>query len=411
MEVSYQKNLNKSYMCVKTEKPVLEAYEMQMLQHCRIPELLKMQTVLSDTDSRYYYDISGKQQIADYLSGKKMGCKMLKDLLLSIQKLCASLPEYLLRESGICLELEFIYINLEHENFQYTYLPFYERSLPEAFCGCMEQLLRKIDHQDHEAVELGYRIYQLCIQDNASIRNILETVFSGRGPQVEEAETIRKGKQEGEKSAGSKRERYAEQEKNDFQTESQEKKNLPGCREPLYSFCANMAKRFFSLAGAGDLFSQGLGRKSRLFLPKKKVCCKDKKGVKKESGPGQIPLLSQVGAAEEPAAHQTELLTVQEDIVIGKLEYRGMRRYEDIFIEGESFLLGKNGAQVDGVIPAKEVSRLHARIIRQEQRYFIEDLNSTNGTFLNDVALEYHQPRELNKNDRVRFGAEEYVFL
>ena len=65
---------------------------------------------------------------------------------------------------------------------------------------------------------------------------------------------------------------------------------------------------------------------------------------------------------------------------------------------------------MDGVILADGVSRLHARIIRQEGRYFIEDLNSTNGTFLNDVELEYHQPQELNRNDRVRFGVEEYMF-
>ncbi len=63
------------------------------------------------------------------------------------------------------------------------------------------------------------------------------------------------------------------------------------------------------------------------------------------------------------------------------------------------------------MISAEGVSRLHARIIRQEDRYFIEDLNSTNGTFLNESELEYHQPQELSKNDRIRFGVEEYVFF
>ena len=107
----------------------------------------------------------------------------------------------------------------------------------------------------------------------------------------------------------------------------------------------------------------------------------------------------------------TEILTAGEEGPVGKLEYRGVHQCEDIYIEGESFLLGKNGAQVDGVIPADGVSRLHARIIRQEKRYYIEDLNSTNGTYLNDAALEYHQPKELNRDDRIRFGAEEYVFF
>ena len=74
-------------------------------------------------------------------------------------------------------------------------------------------------------------------------------------------------------------------------------------------------------------------------------------------------------------------------------------------------MLGKNSTQVNGVIDAEGVSRLHARITRQEEGYFIEDLNSTNGTYVNDIALEYHQLQVLNLNDRIRFGMEEYVFF
>ena len=107
----------------------------------------------------------------------------------------------------------------------------------------------------------------------------------------------------------------------------------------------------------------------------------------------------------------TEILSSSEDGLSGKLVYRGIHDCEDLFVEGESFLIGKNEDQADGVISAEGVSRLHARIIRQEDRYFIEDLNSTNGTFLNESELEYHQPQELSKNDRIRFGVEEYVFF
>lgn len=41
----------------------------------------------------------------------------------------------------------------------------------------------------------------------------------------------------------------------------------------------------------------------------------------------------------------------------------------------------------DIVIPLPAVSRYHARIIRQDNRLFIEDLNSTNGTFVNGVKI------------------------
>ena len=42
--------------------------------------------------------------------------------------------------------------------------------------------------------------------------------------------------------------------------------------------------------------------------------------------------------------------------------------------------------------------------------YYLEDLNSTNGTYLNGEPIAYHQQRRLCKNDRILFGAEEYLF-
>ena len=70
----------------------------------------------------------------------------------------------------------------------------------------------------------------------------------------------------------------------------------------------------------------------------------------------------------------------------------------------------KNKQQANGIINARGISRLHARIIREEDTYYIEDLNSTNGTYLNEAPLEYHQKMELCKDDHIRFGGEEYVF-
>jgi hypothetical protein len=48
------------------------------------------------------------------------------------------------------------------------------------------------------------------------------------------------------------------------------------------------------------------------------------------------------------------------------------------------------------------VSQLHARMFRRDDQCFIEDLGSTNGTFLNDVKVT--SPALLSKNDHVRIG-------
>jgi hypothetical protein len=51
----------------------------------------------------------------------------------------------------------------------------------------------------------------------------------------------------------------------------------------------------------------------------------------------------------------------------------------------------------------------HARISREGQVFVIEDLGSTNGTYLNDHPLDGPQP--LRDGDRIRIGDSEFSYL
>lgn len=56
------------------------------------------------------------------------------------------------------------------------------------------------------------------------------------------------------------------------------------------------------------------------------------------------------------------------------------------------------------------VSRHHARFLRRPEGWFLEDLQSTNGTYLNEVRLLPHRPVRLNSGDLVRFGQLTLIF-
>ena len=53
-------------------------------------------------------------------------------------------------------------------------------------------------------------------------------------------------------------------------------------------------------------------------------------------------------------------------------------------------------------------SSRHARIFEQGNAVVIEDLGSTNGTYLNEEVLQ--TPRPLHPGDRVRIGDSEFTF-
>lgn len=86
-------------------------------------------------------------------------------------------------------------------------------------------------------------------------------------------------------------------------------------------------------------------------------------------------------------------------------------KYERIRIDSLPFFIGKIKKSVDYCLEKDVVSRYHAKITREQEQYYLTDLNSTNGTFLNGEALPTYQPRELKTGDEVSFANIRYQFL
>jgi serine phosphatase RsbU (regulator of sigma subunit) len=64
------------------------------------------------------------------------------------------------------------------------------------------------------------------------------------------------------------------------------------------------------------------------------------------------------------------------------------------------------GRQADSTIclSAKAVSRQHAQILNREDGYYVEDLGSSNGTFVNGRRLNPHAPARLTEHDALQIG-------
>jgi FHA domain-containing protein len=75
---------------------------------------------------------------------------------------------------------------------------------------------------------------------------------------------------------------------------------------------------------------------------------------------------------------------------------------------GEGAVLGR-GDQAEIRLEDPFASSRHARLLRQGGIVVLEDLGSTNGTYLNEELLTGPQP--LHRGDRVRIGDSEFTFL
>ena len=84
--------------------------------------------------------------------------------------------------------------------------------------------------------------------------------------------------------------------------------------------------------------------------------------------------------------------------------------------DGESVTVGKD-TDVMGRLPENDVfvdepvvSRKHAEIVRSDDGYFLRDLKSTNGTFVNSDRLQAEGDQLLRDGDEIRLGNGEISF-
>lgn len=83
---------------------------------------------------------------------------------------------------------------------------------------------------------------------------------------------------------------------------------------------------------------------------------------------------------------------------------------ERILITKDAFAIGRNPAYVDYAINSPTVGRLHLQIISRDGAYFIVDVNSKNGTFINKNRISSNTEEPVHNGDSVQIGAEEFYF-
>ena len=83
---------------------------------------------------------------------------------------------------------------------------------------------------------------------------------------------------------------------------------------------------------------------------------------------------------------------------------------ESISLAYFPFLIGKQENLTDYTISDETVSRLHVRFDKKEDTYFLTDLNSTNGTFVNGRKLDNNETAELSLGDQIGIADLQFTF-
>lgn len=81
---------------------------------------------------------------------------------------------------------------------------------------------------------------------------------------------------------------------------------------------------------------------------------------------------------------------------------------QEYYFLGEDNTIGRDARNTIS-INDKYLSKFHARILQDESMYFLEDLKSANGTYLNDEKII--DAIELKSGDIIRIGSLKFLFI
>lgn len=108
---------------------------------------------------------------------------------------------------------------------------------------------------------------------------------------------------------------------------------------------------------------------------------------------------------EKDTSDHTILLSKEKDYPV--LEFKE----KEVVINKESFLIGRSKQMVDYAMPeALSLGRVHLELITEDSGYYIVDINTKNGTFLNGKRLKSQKKYQINKGDSIQIANKKAVF-
>lgn len=386
-----------------TEKEAALNYEEAMLLQNRIPGLLPCGSYREDGNVVYRYDITGKQTLEVKTESGQIEELLLIQLLTGLCGVMEQMDCYLLDTEKLLLFPECIFWDNETERVWFCYNPQTEQSMSDMFRKLLEYLLPKIDHTDEKAVELAYTIYEETLRDGYSLEGIRKRL-------IQRSEDVEKEK-EAETEKPDKTERPQKLEKSEEIISDRQSVAVHGVRGS--EKCKNLSVNGF----ATNFLEKARGILAKTF---RLQLDRERKNPKKadfrkpmflrKSEPVESEFLFEPGEEEIKQGRPTVLLAEGKMEPRGILKYEGTHHLQDLEITQEPYLIGSD-AGCDGRIDSPTISRAHARITRTEGIYFIEDLNSANGTVVGGKLLNYKMKVSIEENEIIEFADEKFRFI
>ena len=429
MRAEYKRDVSRNYLILHGENPVDTAsYQVRMLTGNAVPSILKCRIQGLDGRFLFYYDITSRQSLASFYEQKKLKASDLRIIFCGVVKIMEEMMEFLLNPDQLLLSPEYMYLDVEKQKLYFCCLPGEAKAVSEQFREMTEYFLPKLDHDDAAAVTMGYGIYRKALETGVQLDALKEFIYqSGTEEPAENKEPTKPEEKISEQTV-----LREEQIPLDFAEKP------PGCGLGVFVLLGILAACYLGyLPGvpieavlAAAIALLGIGALGMWAGEKKKKkqdeTAEWRKKVRRE-------FTDAAGNTEKAEQHkkfrdeyrerlqfeEPEETDYGETVVLSAGAVKGPSslvskepgELATIFLERNLTIIGKMENAADAVIPRPTVSRVHARIRKDEEEYFLADLNSRNGTSVNGRMLRANEEYQLQDEDEVDFAEARYIFI
>lgn len=414
MEVLYKKDLEKSYMLIKLDNEFIMDYRMKMICKNIIKGLCPVTLRQFNNDKSLYYDISGMISVKNKYWGRKMLAHDIRAFIVGIQKLVESMKEYLLDLDKIILDFEYIYMDSESDNIYFCYYPEKEEDFFVSLHNVLNKIIEVADHSDRETVILSYGLQQLGTKDNVTISELIKFVNEEGVNKIE-------GAFEDENDAALNSNdvfMYDNKEENRERERKKQAGKLRVDREQVNEKRVNIKqdnKEDNKKSGIEKILEADFVSRIKKVVLNKKDRYKTLEDIEqpdcvaKEAGREIIKYNN--NSTEQDSYSYEETVVLNPDIPLNGIILKAANNETNQTIIPRYFpcIIGKSSKSSDYVIENKTISRVHLKISENSDGFYIEDLNSTNGSFLNGNRLAPYHPVKINMGDKITLSEMDYI--
>ena len=457
MRAEYKRDMNHNYLILYGEDEInTDSYQVRMLVGNVIPSLLKCRIQGMDGRFLVYFDITSKQALSVLYEEKKMGVEDLRLIFGGFVKAMEDAAEYLMNPGQFIISPEYIYTDIEKQEIYFCMMPGYEKDIKEQFQFLTEYILPKIDHQDQDAVILGYGVYKRAMEDSFHLEHIKEELYKTQGQQgttttkAEQMKTESEQRQESEDFNPEEEGFWENEEINqEFVRDGEKSKRLSLPQKTgvivlaailLCGIAATTLMGYLPYLETGTILGIIIVLVAcvMLFVYVSKI--KKKPGALRQGREeerdnpkgitGKVPtdqtdqsqntIKSVVKSTNKPVVKSSQLHADYGETVVlsagavsgpASLVSKEPGELATIYINEDLTVIGKLETACDAVISLPTVSRIHAKIKKKEDAYYLTDMNSRNGTAVNGRLLLPDEEYQLEPEDEVAFAQARYIFL